>query len=77
MLGSGAGGKALVVAACSPSLVSRGADAKSLLAPAAAAIGGGAGGKPVLGTAGGPRGDAVDEALGLIPARLQELLGGA
>jgi alanyl-tRNA synthetase len=77
VLGSGAGGKALVVAACSPSLVSRGADATSLLAPAAAAIGGGAGGKPVLGTAGGPRGDAVDEALGLIPARLQELLGGA
>jgi alanyl-tRNA synthetase len=77
VLGSGAGGKALVVAACSPNLVSRGADAKSLLAPAASAIGGGAGGKPGLGTAGGPKGGAVDDALGLIPARLRELLGGA
>jgi alanyl-tRNA synthetase len=76
VLGSGAGGRALIVAACSPTLVSRGADAKSLLAPAATAIGGGAGGKPVLGTAGGPRGEAVDEALGLVPARLEELLGG-
>jgi alanyl-tRNA synthetase len=77
VLGSRAGGKALVVAACSPNLVARGVDAKSLLAPAADAIGGGAGGKPVLGTAGGPRGEAVDRALGLIPARLLELLGGA
>jgi alanyl-tRNA synthetase len=76
VLGSGAGGRALLVAACSPNLVSRGADAKSLLAPAATAIGGGAGGKPNLGTAGGPSGGAVDEALGTIPARLRELLGG-
>jgi alanyl-tRNA synthetase len=76
VLGSAAGGRALIVAASSPTLVSRGADAKSLLAPAATAVGGGAGGKPVLGTAGGPRGEAVDEALGLISARLEELLGG-
>ncbi|MGZ4153692.1 MAG: alanine--tRNA ligase [Actinomycetota bacterium] len=75
VLGSGAGGRALLVAACSPNLISRGADAKSLLATAARVIGGGSGGKPNLGTAGGPNGGAVDEALATIPARLRELLG--
>jgi alanyl-tRNA synthetase len=77
VLGSAAGGRALLVAACSPNIVARGAAAPALLAPAAAAIGGGAGGKPSLGTAGGPRGEAVDQALGVIPARLEELLAGA
>jgi alanyl-tRNA synthetase len=77
VLGSGAGGRALLVAACSRNLVARDVDAKSLLATAAAVIGGGSGGKPNLGTAGGPNGAAVDEALVTIPARLQELLGGA
>jgi alanyl-tRNA synthetase len=77
VLGSAAGGRALLVAACSPNIVARGAAAPALLAPAAAAIGGGAGGKPSLGTAGGPKGEAVDQALGVIPARLEELLAGA
>ncbi|HEY3264864.1 MAG TPA: alanine--tRNA ligase [Actinomycetota bacterium] len=77
VLGSAAGGRALLVAACSPNIVARGAAAPALLAPAAAAIGGGAGGKPTLGTAGGPKGEAVDQALGVIPARLEELLAGA
>jgi alanyl-tRNA synthetase len=76
-LGSAAGGRALVVAACSPGLISRGVQAKALLAPAASAIGGGAGGKPALGTAGGPNGGAVDAALGTIEARLRELLAGS
>jgi alanyl-tRNA synthetase len=77
VLGSGAGGRALLVAACSRNLVARDADAKSLLATAATLIGGGSGGKPNLGTAGGPNGAAVDEALATIPTRLRELLGGA
>jgi alanyl-tRNA synthetase len=77
VLGSGAGGRALLVAACSRNLVARDADAKSLLAVAATVIGGGSGGKPNLGTAGGPNGGAVDEALATIPTRLRELLGGA
>jgi alanyl-tRNA synthetase len=76
VLGSAAGGRALLVAACSPNIVARGAAAPALLAPAAAAIGGGAGGKPTLGTAGGPKGEAVDQALGVMPARLEELLAG-
>jgi alanyl-tRNA synthetase len=76
VLGSAAGGRALLVAACTPNVVARGAAAPALLAPAAAAIGGGAGGKATLGTAGGPNGDEVEDALGLIPARLEELLAG-
>jgi len=74
VLGSDAGGKALIVAACSKNLVGRGVTAPDLLKHAAAAIGGGAGGKPILGFAGGPKGDAVQDAIGAIPARLEELL---
>jgi alanyl-tRNA synthetase len=77
VLGSDAGGKALIVAACSKNLVGRGVTAPDLLKRAAAAIGGGAGGKPILGFAGGPKGDAVQDAIGAIPARLEELLAGS
>ena len=75
VLGTGRGGAGLIVAACSKNLVSRGVTAPLLLEPAAKAIGGRAGGKPILGTAGGPKGDAVEDAIRkLIPARLEELL---
>ena len=74
VLGSNADGKALVVAACSKNLVARGVTAALLLERAAKGIGGGAGGKPTLGFAGGPRGEAVKDAIGAIPARLEELL---
>ncbi len=75
VLGSARGGNALIVAACSKNLVGRGITAPLLLEPAAVAIGGRAGGKPILGTAGGPNGSAVKEAVELlIPARLEELL---
>jgi alanyl-tRNA synthetase len=74
VLGSAKGGKALVVAAVGRDLAGRGVTAPLLLQPAGAAIGGGGGGKPILGIAGGPRGDAVETAVGLIPARLEELL---
>ncbi|HSL68327.1 MAG TPA: alanine--tRNA ligase [Actinomycetota bacterium] len=75
VLGSGRGGGALIVAACSKSLVGRGVTAPLLLDPAAVAIGGRAGGKPILGTAGGPNGAAVEEAVErLIPRRLEQLL---
>jgi alanyl-tRNA synthetase len=75
VLGSAAGGKALLVAACSASLTERGVTAPALLEQAAAVIGGGAGGKPGLGFAGGKRADAVVPAVESIPARLGELLG--
>jgi alanyl-tRNA synthetase len=75
VLGSARGGGALIVAACSKSLVGRGVTAPLLLEPAAVAIGGRAGGKPILGTAGGPNGAAVSEAVErLIPERLEQLL---
>ncbi len=75
VLGSARGGGALIVAACSKILVGRGVTAPLLLEPAARAIGGRAGGKPILGTAGGPNGAAVKEAVErLMPARLEELL---
>ncbi len=75
VLGSARGGGALIVAACSKNLVGRGVTAPLLLEPAAGAIGGRAGGKPILGTAGGPNGAAVKEAVErLIPVRLEELL---
>ncbi len=74
VLGSNAGGKALVVAACSKNLVARGVTAPKLLEPAARAIGGGAGGKPTLGFAGGSNGAAVEGALAATSVRLEELL---
>ena len=76
VLGSANGGKALIVAASSKRLVERGVTAPELLEVAAKQIGGGAGGKPIMGFAGGPNGGAVKEAVAGIPARLAELLAG-
>ncbi len=76
VLGTGQGGKALIVAACSSRLVERGVTAPLLLEHAAERVGGGAGGKPILGFAGGPKAEAVKEAIEGIPARLVELLRG-
>ena len=56
VLGSANGGKALIVAASSKRLVERGVTAPVLLEVAAKQIGGGAGGKPIMGFAGGPNG---------------------
>ncbi len=75
VLGSGQGGKGLIVGACSPRLVERGVTAPMLLEHAAKRIGGGAGGKPILGFAGGPNADAVEGAIESIGNRLAELLG--
>ncbi|HEU4356685.1 MAG TPA: alanine--tRNA ligase [Actinomycetota bacterium] len=74
VLGSDLGGKALLVAACSKNLLARGVTGPKLLERAGPAIGGGAGGKPILAMAGGPKGAAVRDALDAIPARLEELL---
>ena len=72
---AGDGGKAQLVAACTPAAVERGVTGPALLEPAAPAIGGGAGGKDILAMAGGKRADALADALGGIPARLAELVG--
>ena len=75
VLGTGRGGKALLVAACTPNLVARGVTGPALLDPAATIVGGGAGGKPTLAFSGGRKGDAFHEALDAIEPRLKELLG--
>ncbi|MGH2595192.1 MAG: alanine--tRNA ligase-related protein, partial [Actinomycetota bacterium] len=76
VLGSGKDGKALMVAACSKRILERGVTAPKLLEIAAGQIGGGAGGKPILGFAGGRNADAVAGAIEGIPGRLSELLAG-
>ncbi len=74
VLGTGAGGKALLAAATTKNLIARGVTAQALLEPAAAIVGGGGGGKPNLAFAGGPKGDAFGEALDAVEPRLKELL---
>jgi len=74
VLGTGRGGKALLVAASTKNLIARGVTAMALLEPAATIVGGGAGGKPNLAFSGGPKGEAFQEALDAIEPRLKELL---
>ena len=77
MVGNGDGGKAMIVAAVTAPAVGRGRHGARGPRVAAGVIGGGAGGKDILANAGGKHADRVDEALGGIPARLQELLASA
>jgi alanyl-tRNA synthetase len=77
VLAGPAAGRALLVAALTKDLLTRGLTAASLLDPAAKALGGSAGGKPDLAMGGGPRSDGVEDALRSIPARLEALLAGA
>jgi alanyl-tRNA synthetase len=74
VLGTGQGGKALLVAAVSKNLQARGVTAAELLDPAATIVDGGAGGKPGLAFSGGPKGDATTAALQAIRPHLEELL---
>jgi alanyl-tRNA synthetase len=75
VVGNGEGGKAMLVAAVTGPAVERGVTAPAILATAATLIGGGAGGKDILANAGGKHPERVPDALGGIPARLEELLG--
>jgi alanyl-tRNA synthetase len=74
VLGTGQGGKALLVAASTRNLIARGVTAQALLEPAATIVGGGAGGKPNLAFSGGPKGEAFQEAVDAIEPRMKELL---
>jgi alanyl-tRNA synthetase len=74
VLGTGQGGKALLVAAGTKQLIARGVTAPAILEPAAKIVGGGKGGKPNLAFSGGPKGDAFQEALDAVEPRLKELL---
>jgi alanyl-tRNA synthetase len=74
VVGNGAGGKAMLVAAVSAAAVSRGITAPALLDDAATMLGGGAGGKDQLANAGGTRADQVPDAIDSIPLRVRALL---
>ncbi|MCO5968735.1 alanine--tRNA ligase [Actinoallomurus soli] len=73
VLGAEIGGRALMVAAVGPDL---GEPARTVLAAAATAIGGGAGGKGTVANAGGRRVRNLDEALRLAAASARDLLRG-
>ena len=75
VVGNGQDGKAMLVAAATPTAVERGITAPAMLEIAAKMIGGGAGGKDLVANAGGKDPSKVPDALGGIPARLRELLG--
>jgi alanyl-tRNA synthetase len=77
VVGNGAGGKAMLVAAATTGAIERGVTAPAVLADAAKEVGGGAGGKDHLANAGGTRAERIPEALGTIPGRLAALLAGA
>ena len=76
VLGTGQGGKALLVAASTKNLIARGVTAPALLEPARKIVRGGAGGKPNLAFSGGPKGEAFHEAIDAVEPRLKELLQG-
>jgi alanyl-tRNA synthetase len=76
VLANGEGGKAQLVAACTARALELGLSAPELLRDAAAQVGGGAGGKDILASAGGKLPDQVTSALAGIPARLLALLDG-
>jgi len=63
-----------LVAAVTPDLVERGADAARLVRDMARIVGGGGGGKPTLAQAGGRDPSRLDEALRQVPSLLEEQL---
>ena len=77
VLGSEAQGKAAMVALLTTDLAGGGAAARDVLATAAKAVGGGAGGKGDLASAGGRDPGQLDEALRIARADAVELLAGS
>jgi len=76
VLGTAGAKGARLIAAVTPGLFAR-INARQLLEEASEVIGGGVGGKDRLAMAGGPKSDALDQALAGIPDRIQALLTGA
>jgi alanyl-tRNA synthetase len=76
VLGSEAQGKAAMVALLTTDLAASGAAAREVLTRAAKAVGGGAGGKGDLASAGGRDPARLDEALRIARADAQALLDG-
>ncbi|MDD5449726.1 MAG: alanine--tRNA ligase [Candidatus Omnitrophica bacterium] len=72
LLASGFGGKAAIVLAVNKTLADKGLDARELIKPIAAGVGGSGGGRPDLAQAGGKDTAGIQEALGLIYNLIQE-----
>jgi len=77
VLGSGTGGKASMVALITKDLVASGRSAAEVLRPAAQVVGGGAGGKGDLATAGGRDPGKLAEALAVADREARKWWGGA
>jgi alanyl-tRNA synthetase len=76
ILGTEHDGRALLAAAVTPGLHASGVQAAALLAPAARAVGGGAGGRGPVASAGGRRAEGLNEALRLAAGEARRVLGG-
>jgi alanyl-tRNA synthetase len=74
VLGAAGEGRANLVGALSKDLVDRGLNARDLLKPGAELLGGGGGGKPDLAISGGPRADAIDDAIEAVAAAARTAL---
>jgi alanyl-tRNA synthetase len=75
VLGTAGDNNANLVAAVTKDLAEKGISARELLAPGAALLGGGAGGKPELAISGGPRKDRLDEAVDVVAQAARDALG--
>ena len=74
VLGTAGEGRANLVGAVSSDLVARGISARDLLAPGAALLGGGAGGKPDLAISGGKAADKIEEAIAAVAQAARDAL---
>jgi alanyl-tRNA synthetase len=74
VLGTAGEGRANLVGALTKDLLDRGLSARDLLAPGAALLGGGAGGKPDLAISGGPSEEKLDDALQAVERAVRDAL---
>jgi alanyl-tRNA synthetase len=76
VLGTAGEGRANLVGAVTKDLADRGISARDLLAPGAALLGGGAGGKPELAISGGPSADRIEDAIEAVANAARQALRG-
>ncbi|MBA2273011.1 MAG: alanine--tRNA ligase [Actinobacteria bacterium] len=74
VFGTASSGKANLVGAVSKDLTALGLSARDLLAPGAALLGGGAGGKPELAVSGGPSSDRLSDAMEAVERAARDAL---
>jgi alanyl-tRNA synthetase len=74
VLGAAGEGRANLVGAVTKDIAERGISARDLLAPGAALLGGGAGGKPELAVSGGPSAERLEEAIEAVAKAARDAL---